>query len=286
MLFAAASRRIGPFSLNQIRLVLAVVIYTVILAFRFGSLFPSGLHTEQVLWLGLSSLSGLVVGDWALFQAFDRIGPRLTMLLHASAPVWATLVAWAFLHERLGPLDLLGIAVTLGGTAWVVAERQYAGPRSNPVAIEKSRLRIGIAMGLLGALGQGVGLVMAKQGMVHVGHDIDPMTASYIRMLVGAGTVLLLALAGGRIANTLRAVRDLRALRYALGGSLTGPFLGVWMSLVAVRLIDTGVAATLNATTPIAIIPLVMIVYKERISLRALLGALLSVGGIAILMLS
>ena len=62
-----------------------------------------------------------------------------------------------------------------------------------------------------------------------------------------------------------------------------GPFLGVWLSLVAVSMIPTGIAATLNATTPILIIPVVIAYYREKVSYRALVGAVLAVGGMALL---
>ena len=58
------------------------------------------------------------------------------------------------------------------------------------------------------------------------------------------------------------------------------------MSMVAVIHIEAGVAATLNAMTPIMILPVMTLVYKERISFRAYLGAAISVAGVVILMLS
>jgi drug/metabolite transporter (DMT)-like permease len=72
---------------------------------------------------------------------------------------------------------------------------------------------------------------------------------------------------------------------FSLGGAIAGPFLGVWLSLIAVSMISAGVAATLNATTPILIIPVVMTYYKEKVSLRAALGAAVAVGGVALLII-
>ena len=57
------------------------------------------------------------------------------------------------------------------------------------------------------------------------------------------------------------------------------------MSLVAIRLCHAGVAATLISTSPVLILPFVVIVYRERLSLQAVVGALLSVLGVALLVL-
>jgi drug/metabolite transporter (DMT)-like permease len=68
-----------------------------------------------------------------------------------------------------------------------------------------------------------------------------------------------------------------------LGGAVSGPFVGVWLSLIAARYTDVGVAATLMATTPVLIIPLVMFTEGYRPSLRAVLGAVVAIAGVALL---
>ncbi len=72
----------------------------------------------------------------------------------------------------------------------------------------------------------------------------------------------------------------------ALGGSICGPFLGVWMSLVAVKYTATGIAAAIMATVPILVIPLVIIFYHEKVTLKAVLGAIVAVGGVTLLFLT
>ncbi|NNF05775.1 MAG: EamA family transporter, partial [Candidatus Eisenbacteria bacterium] len=57
------------------------------------------------------------------------------------------------------------------------------------------------------------------------------------------------------------------------------------LSLVAVTYTKAGVAATLMAIVPILVLPLVRWVFKERITARAFVGALIAVLGVAILTL-
>ena len=287
LFFTQASRMIGSFKVNNIRLVMAVTIYCVALLVTEGRLLPDTVTTNHVFWLGFSGIVGLAIGDSALFKALVMIGPRLAMLLHASAPVMATIIAWIFLGEKLAALDMAGIALTVFGISWVVSERKY---RNNNLVRkdhpDSGSLTKGVMLALLGALGQASGLVIAKYGMLGVGATVEPMEASFIRMLVSMIIIWAFSAFRGQVPQTIAAMKNVRAMGFAVGGAVTGPFLGVWMSLVAVKYIEAGIAATLNATTPIWIIPLVMIFYKEKVSLRALLGAIVAVGGVTLLMLS
>ncbi|MFZ5980187.1 MAG: DMT family transporter [Candidatus Zixiibacteriota bacterium] len=286
--FAEAGRRIGSFRVNCIRLLMAVSIYTVILYLTTGRLFPESLNTSQTFWLSVSGIIGLVIGDGFGFKSMVMIGPRLMMLLHATAPIMATLIAWFLLGEQLGLLHLLGIALTVFGVSWVILERRLN--RGNHFNLDKGHpdsgtMVKGVLLGLGSALGQASGLVLSKYAMLSLGGTVEPMPASYIRMVASLIFIWFLAGFRGEIKNNLNAFKDRRALAFVGGGAFFGPFLGVWMSLVAVRYIEAGIAATLNSLTPIFIIPVVMVMFKEKVSMRAFLGAVVAVLGVSLLLL-
>jgi len=69
------------------------------------------------------------------------------------------------------------------------------------------------------------------------------------------------------------------------GGAITGPVTGVWLSLIAVQLTPVGIASTLIAMTPIFLLPISRLVFKERITIRAILGTLVAFAGTALLFL-
>ncbi len=287
LFFTEAGRRIGSFKVNKVRLLMAVLIYTTILLITTGRLFSENLTWTHLFYLGLSGLVGLVLGDGAGFKAMVMIGPRLSTVVYASAPVMATIIAWVFLGEILHPLDIIGILATLGGITWVVLERNFS--TSNNVALDHpdsgSKAK-GVTMAIIAALGQAAGLILAKYGMLRAGAEIAPMDASYIRMLTALVAIWLISGIRGNLKPTVLAMKNQKAMMFTLGGAFFGPFLGVWMSLVAVRLIPAGIAATLNAMTPILVIPAVMIIYKEKVSARAIFGAIVAVFGVALLMLN
>ena len=288
--FAEAGKLIGSFRVNVIRLLIAVGIYTSLLLITTGRLLPEDINQAQVFWLTLSGLVGLILGDGCGFKALVMIGPRLTSLLYALAPIMATIIAWLFLGEKLGAWSLLGIGLTVVGITWVVMERKgranNIGASNGADHPDAGSLAKGVLLGLAAAAGQAVGLVMAKHAMVNCGGDVEPLEASFVRMSTAMIAILMLAGLRGKIGSTVTALRRLRPMLFCTGGAVVGPFLGVWMSLVAVKYIATGTAATLNAMTPVVIIPLIILYYKEKVSLRAFLGAVVAVGGVAILILS
>jgi len=287
--FSEAGRRIGSFRVNSIRLLFAVAIYTIVLLLTTGRIFPEDLNRDQVLILALSGLIGLVIGDGCGFKALVMIGPRLTTLLWGTAPIMAVVIAWLFLGEQLDLIHISGVAITIGGVSWVVSERRFKNQNHFNLTADhpdSGTLLKGILLGLMAAFGQAAGLVLSKHAMLNAGGTLDALPASFLRMLSSAIMIWLFAALRGKLIDTLRGLRHAPAMLYAMGGAVFGPFLGVWTSLIAVATIPAGIAATLNATTPIWIIPNVIMFYKEKVSLRAVFGAIIAVVGVAILFLA
>ncbi len=287
--FASAGRRIGSFHVNKIRLVMAVALYAAAMTLRSGHPLPIGLNGNQIFWLALSGFAGLVFGDGCGFKALVMIGPRLATLIYATTPIMTTTIAWFMIDEKLAWIDLFGIAITLSGVSWVVAERRYKKTPAASVALDHpdaGSLTKGVLFGLGAALGQASGLVLAKHAMFDFGGEVDPMSASMIRMIAGMVIIWSISLFRGTIPTTIKAISNKRAMLMCAGGAIAGPFFGVWMSLLALKYIAAGIAATFNHTTPIMVIPLLWLVYRERTTARGLLGAAVAVGGVALLVLS
>jgi drug/metabolite transporter (DMT)-like permease len=292
ILFTQAGRRIGSTVVNATRIALAIVILGVIhrlFISESGGWIPD-MNGRQVLLLALSGVIGLSLGDQALFTAFVDIGPRLANLLMTTAPIWAAIVAWVFLGERLTLLAWIGMAVTIAGVAWVIVER----PRRGPVVASAHRVR-GIVLALAGAACQACGLMLSKAGIGHGWVDearhLDPQAATFVRMAfagLGMAPILVLwHLRGRRLAAAGRAPVRIGTRRagfaFTVAGTVVGPVFGVWMSLVAADATAVGIAQTLLSLTPIFILPYAALVEREHVSWRAVAGAFVAVGGVAML---
>lgn len=278
LFFEAASRRLGSVSLNFLRLVLALGFFVPASLVLFGHPLPVAAPLEIWGWLSVSALLGFVIGDMALFRAFLIIGPRASVTLMSLAPLVGAVIGWGMLGEVLEAREWAGMALTLGGVVLVVRDR----PSSSALRPAGGAAFWGVVLGLIAAVGQASGLVFSKQAMLL---GIDPFRATLIRIL--SATILFLPLFTviGWWPKVRGALRETRGLAYAAGGAFFGPFLGVNLSLLAVRWTDTGVAMTLMALLPVTTIPAVILVRKEEVGAIGWIGAVLASGGAALLLL-
>lgn len=276
MAFEAAGKRIGSLALNGIRLALAVLLLTGWCWVERGQPLPLDASGHAWFWLSLSGVIGFAFGDLCLFKAFVEIGARLSMLMMSLVPPITALGAFLIMGEHLAGLEWLGMGLTIAGVSWVVLERRKgkSGLPSRPPLK-------GILLGLGGAAGQALGLVLSKYGM----GDYDPFAATWIRVLAGLVSFVLIYCAIGWWPKVITALRHRSGMAFAGLGAFFGPFLGVSLSLVAVQLTHTGVAATLMALVPVLILAPAHFIAKEHVSLRAVAGAVLAVAGSAMLFL-
>jgi len=280
LFFSTASQKAGSIHVNRVRLAFAVVLFILSHWISQGELLPWQAGFDRWLWLGLSGIVGLVLGDFFLFQAYITIGVRLGTLIMSGVPVISTLAAWIMLGERLSAVKIGGILLTVFGIALVVLERKNGNGQPH----DRRAYLVGILFGLGGAIGQAGGLILAKRGLYG---DFPSISAVVIRMSVAALTIWLLALFTGQARTTVRQIaQDRSALRLIAFGSLVGPFAGVWLSMVAIQYAYVGIASTLMALTPVILLPIMKWGYKEDISKRAVFGTLLSIAGVAALFLA
>jgi drug/metabolite transporter (DMT)-like permease len=275
LIFARASTRISPLQVNIIRLCFAVI-YLLLVIVLFN--LDVNLSPLQVVYLSVSGVIGLALGDTFLFKAFKALGARLSMLIMSLAPAIAALVAWGMIDDTLAPFGILGMCITVAGVALVVMKKPSAG-------VTATRWdALGLLFALLAAVGQGVGLVFAK--MAFNEHQLNGFVATAVR--IGASLVILIpgSLVSGRFENPVDVVtKDKGAFLLVAVGSIVGPFLGIAFSLIAVANTSVGAAAAIMGTVPVVMLPMARAVHKERITRNAVAGAFLAAAGVTILFL-
>ncbi|MFA4985914.1 MAG: DMT family transporter [Candidatus Brocadiia bacterium] len=276
--FEAAGRRVGSLAVNVIRIGMALVFITAFCAIWRGPALwlPFDASPHALLWLSLSGFVGFALGDLFYFRALVTLGSRMaTLIMLTLAPPLAALFGMLWLDEHLTLLQWGGMAATIVGVAFVVSERRNG---ENGVSISG----VGIIFGVLGALGQAGGAVLGKLARA----DIDAVGATQIRVIAGVAGLFLVATVIGWWPKVIAAFRDRIAVAQMTGGALFGPFLGVLLFQVAIWMTDVGVVQTIAALVPIVIIPIAVYAKKEKVTLRAVLGSVIAVGGVALLFTS
>jgi drug/metabolite transporter (DMT)-like permease len=283
ILFTSAGKRIGFFSVNAYRSAMAVGLLSCAHVILLGSILPVA-SGGQWFWMGLSGIVGLGIGDFGLFAAYVLIGPRRSVLVMASSPIFASVGAYLILSETFSPLSALGIAITLAGIVVVLLEREEEPEEKIDVGKRKTW---GVFAAMIAAMGQGFGVVLSKKGMyLGVSVAMNPLSAALIRMTLATLFVWTCALFLGKLPGLLKAVKDREGMKYAAGGALIGPFVGMTLSMVAVAYAQAGIAQTLMSLMPVIIIPVLWVIYRERTNWRGIFGAMVAVIGVAILFLT
>ena len=281
------SKRMGNLTLNLMRKVITLVFSAILFWVMGGTPLPAGASTEAYLWMILSGLVGYVIGDFCLFQCYLIIGSKFGQLFMTLAPIAAAVTAWLTLGQQIKPQAMLAMLVTLVGIAISVLGRGDGHKLSLKLPLA------GVLFAIAAAVCQGVGLVLSKIGMDHYQASLTapledwmlPFHANFFRCVAGTvGFALLMAFSEG-FKPLQRGIRDRKGMAAAVTTTIFGPFVGVGASLLAVQYTAAGIASTLMALTPIIIILPAWWLFKQPITVKSILGALISVIGVSLFFL-
>lgn len=274
--FESAGKRVGSLALNFITLIFGFSFLSIFTYFTRGYLFPVDATLYNWTWLGISGFIGFFLGDLFLFQSYIEIGTRISLLILASSPPLTALLGFIFLDENVSLLSIFGMLVTFLGISIVILSKE-SGQRK----FKLNHSIKGIFFAFLGALGQSIGTILSKVGM----GSYNPFAATQIRVIAGFVSLFILFLYLNKWKDLKEAIKDKKAIAIIALGSIFGSFLGVSLQLFSLQYIPAGVTATITSITPVIIIPFSIIIFKEKIKVKEIFGAILSVVGVAILFL-
>lgn len=308
-LFAeVGSKRMGSLPFNTVRMTMSLVFLTLTLWLVMGTPYPRFADGGTWGWLLLSGLVGYVIGDYCLMQGYIHIGARFGQLFMTLSAPTAALTARLFLGEQMRPMAILGMVVTLSGIAMSVLAKDEGTDNRHRVRLKLPAK--GIFYAAMAGVGQGVGLVLSKIGLLHYEEALlaagltlrsvpqgaviplplqysMPFSATLIRAYIGlAGFFLSLVLFNPKGLQQLgHALRDRKALWCVFGSTLFGPFIGVSASLLATLYTNAGIAQTIFALTPVLIIVPSALLFHQKATVREVIGAVVSVIGVSLFFL-
>ena len=274
--FESASHKIGSVAVNILRLIIGFAFLSVFSLIRRGLLLPIDANIENWIWLSLSGFVGFVFGDLFLFKSYTMIGSRFSMLIMTLVPPITAFFSFIILGERLTLFHYLGMTLTFSGIAMAIFSRPGKG--------EKLSLKLspkGILYAIGGAVGQALGLVLSKFGM----KDYDPFAATQIRIIAGIFGYTVLVTVLSRWASVIEGTHNRSGMMLTSLGAFFGPFLGVSFSLIAIKYTDAGIASTIMALVPVFIIFPAVVLFKQKVTLPEIFGAIVSVAGVALFFL-
>ncbi len=280
--YGRLGQRVPPLTLNLFKGTIAIFLIIITLVLQALISQDFSLLTPQIppTTLGLILLSGVLgigFGDTAYFHAINHLGARKALLMETIASPLSALLALGFLQEKLSNFAWGGIFLTLFGVAWVISERT---PEQGEQ--KHSQLWRGIGWGLLSSIGQASGAVLSRSAFM--AGEVNALWSTLLRLMGGLTiVVILLNTQGAEKSEKIAAIFARKQLLAALVVlSFGSTYLGIWLQQISLKFTPTGIAQTLLGTSPLFVLPLVMLL-GERVSFRAYLGVMVAIAGIALL---
>jgi drug/metabolite transporter (DMT)-like permease len=232
---------------------------------------------QNWLWLGLSGLVGLALGDYFSFSSFKAIGAKNSSIFSTLAPGTAIIFGYVMLGEQINWIGIVGICITILGIVFISLQKND----------KHSTLNIhGIGHAIGAALCQGAGLVLAKKAYENNAIEIAPFHAALLRIIGSVVVLMVLSFIGKQLKPIARNIIDPQnriGLVYLSLGTLSGTVLGLTFAMQTISTIDSAVAQTIFSLVPVFAIPLAYFFHKEKITIPIVLGAVIAISGVIVL---
>jgi len=229
------------------------------------------------VYLILSGLIGIAIGDTCYFRSLQILGPRRSLVVATTAPIFGAILGFMILGETISPIAMLGIAVTIIGISLVVLDKRA---RSESPGHFPGSEWAGVGLGIVAAVCQATGGAISKLGM----QEASPLEATFVRLLAATLFGFMYFRATGLLVPTLKALRDRKNLMMLIPASALGTWMGIWCSQIGYKHTTVAIATMLTSTSPLIAIPLVRIFDKHKISARAIWGTIIALIGIAVML--
>ncbi len=269
------ARRLGGFAFNRLRVCLLAVLALGVTSLTGGWATLDG---SQFLWLGLSSVVGVFIGDTLLFLSLSRLGPRRHILAFSTHAPMSALLGIPLLGEVPNGLQVLGMTTIFTGVTLAIA----LGKQKNRTDYwENKTSRWALVLGLGAAFCQAAGALMARPVMQA---GVAFLPAFTIRIGIGAFCCLLTWFVPHPYLRDKTKISAYWIWRAFLSGWV-GPGMGLGFFLLALAAAPVGIVATLNSAAPVFTTLLLWVFTRQSPSFFAWLGPVLVFGGAGLLFL-
>ncbi len=304
VLLAVGARRLNVLPLNLVRCVFSTAFFWALVPFFGGWEAVQAIPPAAWMWLVVSVLGLLVLGDTLYFRSLDLAGVSWAMPVAGVNPLWAVLLGALFLDEPLTWGLLASVVLVVAGIFLVSrsmghgrsenlgggpVDRGCANPLPGPrngqsklgaqqgeVVMSPGQRKAGMLLALAVSLFWAVGLLALKPATA----DIDAIVANSVRQPMAMLMLLPLVVVPGH----WRELRGLDGRSWVVigGASLLGTGLATIFFIWAIQRAGAGRTAILTSTSPLLAIPFSMLWLGERPNRWTLAGMVLTTGGIAL----
>jgi len=261
------------FELNLFRIVLSFVLMIPTVLLLQGWSWPDYSAGELGIVL-LSGYFGIAVADTWYLRALNLMGASRTGIIASLLSPFVIFLSILFLGESLQGWQIIGFMLVMSGILLVTW-------RQSRQELEREQVRKGLLYGISSVFLMAVGVVMVKEIL-----ETRPFIWTVQLRLLGGlmGMVGYLLLRGNWRTVYRSFSRSLPWLPIVVG-SFLGSYLSMILWLAGYKLIPASVASILNETANAWIVLLAWLILGETLGMRKVTGLMLTMMGVAIMLL-
>lgn len=279
LVYRHLGNKVGSDAVAHVRMWIALPAIILLAYFTEGSFFPTSLSAQTYLVLFASGVIGYFITDMMLFHAFVWLGSRESMVIMTLSPVATAIFSYFLFAERLKPLQVLGILLTILGVIYMVV----GGMRIKGGEAEEKQKAKGMLFAILASILQSISLLLAKYSLDSTG----PVTTNLLRNVGGLMAFIIYSFIIRKNARSqFAAFKNPKLLLLLFSAAMAGPVLGMSSQLKAFTLAPVGIVTTITQTAPILLLPIDKFVLKKKIAISSLVGTIVSIIGVGVLFLA
>lgn len=268
LIFDRLGRYVPPAGITFIKGAMSIILLALLTLASNG--FAS-VNSIECLYLALSGIIGIAIGDTLFFKSLSDLGPKVQVLYFMMGQVMTMLLSFLFLGEILSVSEYIGAVVLLTGIMIVIWGKQEDHP---------NKMR-GIIYGFLSIMCFSVSSVIIKYSI----EDIDVISATFYRMFFGTIGILFVGVSSSKLKEWVLPLKQLKTLGLFAFNVLVITFGGFLLSMFAIKYISVSLASVLSTTEPVFVLIFAYIINHDKATRRELIGAAIAIIGLIIVLL-
>jgi len=273
ILFKKSGESVHPIALNLFKNIFAMALFIATILI-LDIQFIQDLSTTFYLYLFLSGVIGIGVGDTLFLKSLNLLGAGLTGIVYCLYAPFVIIFSVLLLNETLTILQVFGVFL-------IVLAILIATYKRGKSQIKRERILLGILLAIFANIAFATGIVIIKPLLGHT----PILWATLVRLIGGIFSLFIILIFLPERRKIIKSLTIRSSFPYTISGSFIGTYLAMLVWLAGIKYTQVSIASTLNQTNTIFIFLFAAIILKEPIDWKRSTGVLLAILGVALVTL-
>jgi drug/metabolite transporter (DMT)-like permease len=273
ILLKRSGETVSPLALNLFRVTFSLPLLLATVLLTRSRAFPH-VPPADIGILIASGVLGIVISDTLFHKSLNMVGAGVTAIIDTFYSPITVLLAFLFIHERIGLRDLAGMTLIMGA---VLLSTTLDPPRNR----SRKELAEGVAFGILGLIFLGLGIVVAKPVL----YRWPVLWVATVRQAGSAVFLLGAAALSPRRREIFRVWRIGPVWKRMVPATVLGSYLSLMLWIAGMKYTLASIAAILNQSSTVFILILSVVLLREPLTRRKVFATILALAGVLLVSL-